>query len=550
MNIIKLSKETNKEDSDIDEDIILDALRAYTEEVDQSWNYITPPELKDQGLDNFYILDIRKEKDFKEGHLPGAHNIFWLELLDDKNLEKLPKDKKILLVCYVGHTTSQMMVALKLLGYDVMALKFGMGKSPVEGVPVAGWLDYGFETVKSSRSSKITLVSALDKMDKYKVPFIKDEDWVYQDVYKGFYIYSTNGYYFANSFIVPYKIIGNNGKIYYPKFEILTEPSSEVIKLPKMWIDLVSEDGKNDKTLIWDSSLLHNLILEKIKEKQDSIGTPFEYKGYFIKPIQADNYVKFKIFTDSGYEIHNELRTNNWETNTKGIELRNELPKLWIDAGFPEQKYNETGFDWDVNSLKQYIANTKKMKDEAFGSDPEELEEKSKNLASTGKTQIVKISGDINMGVPVNTGMESQQIAPTPEQQQAIEAEYKADEETSHGFSSMQNYKEYLRKNPKVKNSLNQAIQKMKHDFPQMAQDMSNPTYKTTLMKIVDQMAAAPSSKSNLGSMITNVQKVTDKQIKMVPNKAAPTATPKPSPTPVKIPSSSTLPSRSQGPKK
>ena len=39
------------------------------------------------------------------------------------------------------------MVALKLLDYDVVSLKFGMGKSPVKGVPVAGWLDFGYEVV-------------------------------------------------------------------------------------------------------------------------------------------------------------------------------------------------------------------------------------------------------------------------------------------------------------------------------------------------------------------------------------------------------------------
>jgi len=38
--------------------------------------------------------------------------------------------------------------ATRLLGYKAKALKFGMGKSPVEGVPVAGWLDYGYEVEK------------------------------------------------------------------------------------------------------------------------------------------------------------------------------------------------------------------------------------------------------------------------------------------------------------------------------------------------------------------------------------------------------------------
>jgi rhodanese-related sulfurtransferase len=54
-----------------------------------------------------------------------SENIFCMDLLD--NLDKLPEDKTIVLICYVGHTASQMLVALRLLGYDVIALKFGMG---------------------------------------------------------------------------------------------------------------------------------------------------------------------------------------------------------------------------------------------------------------------------------------------------------------------------------------------------------------------------------------------------------------------------------------
>jgi rhodanese-related sulfurtransferase len=64
-------------------------------------------------------------------------------ILDEKNLKKLTKGKIIFLICYVGHTSSQILTLLKLLGYNVTAIKFGYGISPVKGIPVAGWLDYG-----------------------------------------------------------------------------------------------------------------------------------------------------------------------------------------------------------------------------------------------------------------------------------------------------------------------------------------------------------------------------------------------------------------------
>lgn len=131
---------------------ILEAARGYLKKTKSDWNYITPEEfqeLRDKGKgDKFFILDIRRPSDFKKGHIPGAKNIFWLDILDPENLKKLPTDKTILLYCYVGHTSSQVMTLLKLLGYDVVSLKFGMGISPVEGVPVAGWKDFNFETTK------------------------------------------------------------------------------------------------------------------------------------------------------------------------------------------------------------------------------------------------------------------------------------------------------------------------------------------------------------------------------------------------------------------
>lgn len=129
-----------------DEPDILPALREFLSQTDDSWNYILPSELeKKLGDKKLFILDVRKPEDYAEGHVAGATNIFWLDLLDPKSLKKLPMDKTIVVVCYVGHTASQAVVLLKLLGYKAVGLKFGMGRSPVKGVPVAGWLDYGFD---------------------------------------------------------------------------------------------------------------------------------------------------------------------------------------------------------------------------------------------------------------------------------------------------------------------------------------------------------------------------------------------------------------------
>jgi len=142
MKIIKISKENECQDC------IYDALTKFIKDTKDDWNYVLPTELE-KNTKKYFMVDIRQPEAFKkDGHIKGAINIFWMDLLKKENLKKLPKNKKILLICYVGHTASQMITALKLLGYDVGALKYGMGKSPVEGVPVAGWLNYGFPIEK------------------------------------------------------------------------------------------------------------------------------------------------------------------------------------------------------------------------------------------------------------------------------------------------------------------------------------------------------------------------------------------------------------------
>jgi rhodanese-related sulfurtransferase len=113
----------------------------------KDWNYILPTELHKENLLKYYLLDVRKPKDYKKGHIKGSINIFWKDLISLKNINKLPKNKEIIIICYVGHTASQVLVMLKLLGYKAKVLKFGMGESPSKEVPVAGWNKYGFEII-------------------------------------------------------------------------------------------------------------------------------------------------------------------------------------------------------------------------------------------------------------------------------------------------------------------------------------------------------------------------------------------------------------------
>ena len=90
----------------------LDTLRNFLKETKDDWNYITPLDFyNDYYLKNkdYFLIDLRDEKSYKKMHVKGSKNIFWLNILDEKNLKKLPKNKIIFLICYVGHTSSQVL---------------------------------------------------------------------------------------------------------------------------------------------------------------------------------------------------------------------------------------------------------------------------------------------------------------------------------------------------------------------------------------------------------------------------------------------------------
>jgi rhodanese-related sulfurtransferase len=126
-------------------------LRDYLHRTKDDWNYITPMDFYNDYVvkkKDYFLIDLRSEPEYNKMHVKGARNMFWMNVLDEKNLAKLPKDKPIFLICYVGHTSSQVLTLLKLLGYTVTSIKYGYGLSPVQGVPVAGWLDYGLPIVR------------------------------------------------------------------------------------------------------------------------------------------------------------------------------------------------------------------------------------------------------------------------------------------------------------------------------------------------------------------------------------------------------------------
>jgi rhodanese-related sulfurtransferase len=130
-------------------------LREYLHSTKNDWNYITPIDfynkyyIKQKAYKDYNLIDLRSKSEYNKGHIKGAKNIYWLNILDENNLNKLSKKKPIFLICYVGHTSSQVLTLLKLLGYNVISIKYGYGISPIKNIPIAGWVDYGLPIVSN-----------------------------------------------------------------------------------------------------------------------------------------------------------------------------------------------------------------------------------------------------------------------------------------------------------------------------------------------------------------------------------------------------------------
>ena len=76
--------------------------------------------------DNYFVLSARSAAHYNLGHITGAYNIPWNQVAKVENLRKLPRDKKIVVYCYTGHTGAIAATALGVLGYDAVNLKHGM----------------------------------------------------------------------------------------------------------------------------------------------------------------------------------------------------------------------------------------------------------------------------------------------------------------------------------------------------------------------------------------------------------------------------------------
>jgi rhodanese-related sulfurtransferase len=75
---------------------------------------------------DFMVVDVRPfPAEFGEGHIPGAIQITVQDIFKPENLKRLPKNKKLILVCVTGQTQNLPVVGLRAMGYDAYTMSFG-----------------------------------------------------------------------------------------------------------------------------------------------------------------------------------------------------------------------------------------------------------------------------------------------------------------------------------------------------------------------------------------------------------------------------------------
>ncbi len=131
-----------------------DAANAYFADYSEDKNLINEKAFveKLQAGEELFILDIRATKDFEESHPRGAVHVPWKQV--GANLDKLPADQTIYILCFTGQTAGQTVALLNVAGFDAKSVRFGM----VRGVSKQD----GFEDIMESGSNDFPSVNKLD----------------------------------------------------------------------------------------------------------------------------------------------------------------------------------------------------------------------------------------------------------------------------------------------------------------------------------------------------------------------------------------------------
>jgi rhodanese-related sulfurtransferase len=111
---------------------VIDEMEGYLEFVDYGGGVIFAEQIPKDEWPKFMVIDARDPAQFAKGHIPGAINMDWREVLAKRST--IPKNKPVLIYCNTGSLSAQAGFALRVAGWDnVKILQGGMEEWKAKG---------------------------------------------------------------------------------------------------------------------------------------------------------------------------------------------------------------------------------------------------------------------------------------------------------------------------------------------------------------------------------------------------------------------------------
>ena len=112
--------------------IATDEMEAYLEFVDYGGGVIFAEQIPKEEWSKMVLIDARDSAQFAKGHIPGAINLDWRQVLVKRNT--IPKNKPVLIYCNSGSLSAQAGFALRVAGWEnVRILQGVMAEWQVKG---------------------------------------------------------------------------------------------------------------------------------------------------------------------------------------------------------------------------------------------------------------------------------------------------------------------------------------------------------------------------------------------------------------------------------
>jgi rhodanese-related sulfurtransferase len=96
--------------------ILADEIGGYLEFIDYGGAVIFAEQIPRAEYAKIMVIDARDAGQFSKSHIPGAINIEWRKVVEQRS--KIAKDRMVLIYCNTGSLSAQAGLALRLIGYD------------------------------------------------------------------------------------------------------------------------------------------------------------------------------------------------------------------------------------------------------------------------------------------------------------------------------------------------------------------------------------------------------------------------------------------------